>query len=88
MSSQTDDTPVREQALKRLRKKQEFTGHLFAYVTVNAFLIAIWALTSGGLFWPAFPLFGWGIGILLHAWDVYRGEPSEEEIRKEMARMK
>jgi hypothetical protein len=40
------DTSLRERALKRLRKKREFAGHLPAYVAVNGFIIRIWAVTS------------------------------------------
>jgi 2TM domain len=57
-------------------------------VTVNALLIGIWASTGAGFFWPVFPLLGWGIGIAFHALEVYRGEPSEEEIAKEMDRLR
>jgi hypothetical protein len=37
---------------------------------------------------PAFPLFLWGIGLVLNAWDVYWHKPlSEDRIREEMERM-
>jgi hypothetical protein len=79
---------LREQAIVRLRKKSEFGAHLLAYLLVNAFLVAIWAVTGAGFFWPAFPLFGWGIGVAFNAWDVYGRKPvSEDQIRREMARM-
>ncbi len=82
------DDEVRERAIARLKAKGEFKVHLLAYVLVNAFLVAIWAVTGAGFFWPVFPLLGWGIGIVFHAWDVYRGEPSEEQIRREIDRMR
>ena len=49
---------------------------------------AVWALTNpDGFFWPVFPLFLWGIGVVMNAWDVYRGgEFNEAEIRREMER--
>jgi hypothetical protein len=25
-----------------------------------------------GFFWPIFPIVGWGIGVVLNAWDVFR----------------
>jgi 2TM domain len=42
------------------------------YDLVNAFLVVIWAVTSGGgaLFWPVFPILGWGIGLAANAWGV------------------
>ncbi len=40
-------------------------GHgLAPYLAVNVLLIAIWALTGAGYFWPIWPLLGWGIGIV------------------------
>ena len=29
-------------------------------------LIAIWALTGMGYFWPVWPILGWGIGVVSH----------------------
>src|SRR6266542_1215220 len=58
----TDEGDLRQRAIANLKKKREFATHLLAYVLVNAFLVAIWAVTSDGtLFWPIFPILGWGI---------------------------
>ncbi|WP_344573200.1 2TM domain-containing protein [Actinoplanes palleronii] len=47
-----------------------------------------WLTTPDGFFWPMFPLFGWGIGVAFHIWDVFVGsEPSEEAIRAETDRL-
>lgn len=79
------DEALREQAIRRLKKKRDFQGHLLVYVLVNAFIVAIWAVTGSGFFWPIFPIIGWGIGVVLNAWDVYRpDEPDEDRIRREM----
>jgi hypothetical protein len=78
----------RDRAIARLKQKRDFGAHLFVYLVVNAFLIGIWAVTGAGFFWPAFPLFGWGIRLVLNAWDVYWRKPvSEDRIRHEMERM-
>ena len=52
---------------------------------VNAFLVLIWALTnSDGFFWPVFPIVGWGIGVVLNAWDVYRNDEfADDDIRRD-----
>ena len=87
----TDDQEIlRERALKQLKKKRDFHAHLVVFVLVNSFIIAIWAVTSsGGFFWPVFPIGGWGIGLVMNAWDVYHGEDfTEEDIRREMARLR
>jgi len=83
-----NDEELRDQALKQLKKKREFSADLFAYVLVNAFLVGIWAVTGSGFFWPIFPILGWGLGIFFHAWDVYQRPPTEDQIRKEMDRLK
>ncbi|OFW79119.1 MAG: hypothetical protein A2Z48_09305 [Actinobacteria bacterium RBG_19FT_COMBO_70_19] len=73
--------------MRRLKAKGEFKVHLLAYVLVNAFLVVIWAVSGANFFWPVFPILGWGIGLVFHAWDVYGNEPSEEKIRREMDKL-
>lgn len=80
------DLALRERAVKRLKKRRDFYGHVLFYLLVNAFLIVIWTVTSsGGFFWPVFPLVGWGIVVIMNAWDVYvSDEVDEEKIQREM----
>lgn len=85
MNSQND--LLRDQAIKHIKVRREFTGHLIIYFLVSGVLLAIWAMNGGGYFWPAYPILGWGIGVFFHGWAVSRGEPSEEEIRTEMERL-
>lgn len=81
--------PLREAAVDSLKKKAEFRAHLLAYVLVNAFFVAVWVVTGAGFFWPVFPIAGWGIGLVLHAWDTYRKQaPTEQDIRREMDRLR
>ena len=79
------ETELRERAIARLKKKNEFAHDLLAYVLVNGLLVVIWALTGHGFFWPAFPLAGWGLGLIFHAWDTFGSAGfSEERIHWEM----
>lgn len=80
---------LRDKALRQLKKRRDFYGHLLVYALVNAFLVVIWALTDvHGFFWPVFPIVGWGIGVVMNAWDVYgRREIDEDQIRREMDRL-
>jgi len=43
-----------------------FDAHFRVFVLVQLMLVAIWALTGLGYFWPVWPLMGWGIGIVVH----------------------
>jgi uncharacterized ion transporter superfamily protein YfcC len=79
---------LRERAVKRLKKKSDFRVHLMIYLTVNTFLVMVWAVTGAGFFWPVFPIAGWGIGVIANAWDAFaRDVPTESQIRREMDKL-
>ena len=79
----TERTRIRS----RLQARRDFGSHLAAYVVFNGCLIAIWALTGGGYFWPAWVLGIWGAGLLLHAWETFGHRPiTEADIDAEMRR--
>jgi hypothetical protein len=78
---------LRDRAVEQLRKKRAFYGHLLVYALVNTMIVVIWAMTSGGFFWPVFPMLAWGIGVVMNAWDVWHGEFSEDQIAREMTRL-
>lgn len=85
MAASDDD--LRTQARKRLEKRRDFAAHVAAYVVVNAMLVGIWAVTGAGYFWPIWVILGWGIGVVLNAWDVYfRKEITEADIDRELQR--
>ena len=82
------DDQLRELAKARLIKRRDFVAHLFAYVLVNVFFIAIWVITGAGFFWPVFPILGWGIGLFFHGWDTFSAPLSEARIDREVARLR
>jgi hypothetical protein len=78
---------ARDQARKRLEARRGLNGDLVAYVVVNAFLVAVWAMSGGGYFWPGWVMAAWGIGVVMHAWDVYFRRPiTEADIDEELRR--
>ena len=86
----TDDADreqvLHDKAIRQLKKQRDFRSHLLVYILINTFFVAIWLLTDpNGFFWPMFPIAGWGIGVIMNAWDVYgRQEITEEDIHREM----
>ncbi len=87
MTNKEDE--LRELAKDRLKKRRDLGSHLVAYVVINAMLVGIWAVTGGGYFWPAWVIFGWGVGVVLNVWDVYFRRPvTEHDIQREIERLK
>jgi fatty acid desaturase len=83
------DLQRRETARKRVTQRREFIQHVTVYLVVNAAIVAVWALTGGGYFWPAWVLFGWGVGLVLHALSVIGPlrDVTEEDVDRELTRM-
>jgi hypothetical protein len=84
------DSVLRDRAVARLKKRRDFRTHLVVYVLVNGMIVVIWALTNRhGLFWPMFAILGWGIGLVLNGWDVYRREElTDQQIEREIGRLR
>ncbi len=55
------------------------------YAVVNVMLIAIWAASGGGYFWPIWVILGWGIGLGCHAAPLLAGVGTRP-VRQELAR--
>ena len=81
-----EDQERREAAIKRIKDKRDFKTHVVTYVLVNLFLVGVWAVSGSGYFWPGWVMAGWGIGLVLHGWQTYRGDRpiTEEDIQREM----
>lgn len=89
----------RDIAIRRIRAKSDFRIHLVVYLIINTMLVVFWAFTSnvltagpgspGSFFWPIFPIVGWGVGVAIHGYTVYRGGVyTEEQIQREMRNLR
>jgi adenylate cyclase len=77
--------PDLQAAMERIRAKRSFGRHATIYVAVNLLLVAIWAITSRGYFWPIWPLLGWGVALGVSYWRAFFHRPiSDDEIRREV----
>lgn len=70
-----------EEALDRIEELKGFYSHLASFVAVNLFLFAINVVSSPGSWWFVYPLFGWGIGLAIHAFNIF-GTNANWENRK------
>lgn len=77
-------------AKKRVEELKEFYGSLTAYVFVMPFLVYVNYRTSWGFQWFWFPLFGWGLGLTIHAFKTfgYGASWEEKKIREIMEKEK
>ena len=81
---------VQDDALWKVAKKRSnFKLTLTIYLLINALLVGLWFYTTGAksYFWPAWPMLGWGVGLIFQFIDAYlsTGVFSEE---KEFERLK
>lgn len=67
-----EDQSDYKRAEKRVEMKMGFYVHCSVYVLVNALLAAINLWKSPQEIWFYWPLAGWGVGVGLHAWRIYR----------------
>jgi fatty acid desaturase len=85
----TSPQALREQALRRVKKRRDFKAHLLVYGLVNAVVWGIWtviAVSSHSWWpWPVFLTLGWGIGLVMNAWEVFLRKPiTEQELQREI----
>jgi hypothetical protein len=83
--------PEKDAQLWRMAQQRAgFKKSLFTYITVIAFLWAIWWITTGkkgmgGTPWPVWVMLGWGIGIAFQYFKAYNGDKetlAEQEYEK------
>jgi 2TM domain len=93
MNDTPTDTPTdvqadaRKQAIGRLKAKRDFKSFLGTAAIVIVIVVAIWALSDQGYFWPIWVILGLGIALFfsgLQAYGPHRGPITEAEIQREM----
>ncbi len=58
-------------AMKRVAALKRFYSHFFIYAAIIIMLFVIDLLDQSGNFWFYWPLLGWGIAIVAHAFAVF-----------------
>lgn len=77
-----------QKARKKVKAIKGFYTNLVSYILVISFLIFINLKYTPEHLWFFWPMFGWGIGLMFHAFGVFRivpffGEDWEEKKIKE-----
>ncbi len=82
-----DEQAKYQEAKKRVEEIKGFYFHLISYIVINAVLVVINLLTSPEYLWFIWPIIGWGVGLLIHAFTVFgnvMGKAWEERKIKEI----
>lgn len=61
----------RKAAAERVRRLRAFYTHLFTYLVINGFLVAVNLLASPGTLWFYWVSLAWGIGLLFDAFETF-----------------
>ena len=82
-----------ERAKERVRAIKGVYIHIFVYLVVNLGLVIINLITNPKQLWFYWPLAGWGLGLLAHAFSVliigglFGKDWEEKQIAKLMAKV-
>lgn len=60
-----------QRAKERVKELKGFYVHITLYVIVNTGLFIVNMVASPGNLWFYWPLLGWGIGVIVHAFSVF-----------------
>jgi transcriptional regulator with XRE-family HTH domain len=73
MTTTTDTSHERQEAeaFQYVRKLRGFYLHLFQYVVINLFLLAINLVTAPHQLWVLWVMGGWGLGLLFHGFRTF-----------------
>jgi fatty acid desaturase len=78
---------IRHKAVARMRAKLGLYWHATAFVMANTAMIAINLIYSPEARWFVWPLAGWGLGLVMHAFATLQtGDVSEAMVQAEIQR--
>ncbi len=87
----TNENDLRAKAIKRIKRRRDFQGHVIFFLIVNTGLWLIWATINRAdtdHLWPAWVTGIWLVILVIDAFKVYGERPiSDQQISKEMRRM-
>lgn len=63
-----------DRAKAHVQELKGFYSHLAIYLIFVCIFIGL-NVYSGGFFWAVFPILGWGLGILGHAFNTFQWNP-------------
>lgn len=65
----------REPALDRAQARRDALSLTLTGPLVTAILLAVWAATGAGYFWPIWPMLGMSIALVITLWRAFGPSP-------------
>ncbi len=79
----TERSDVEERRLFNKHRRGEWLSHLISYVAANGCMMALDLWLAHRLTWSVWPLFGWGIGMMIHTGQTFvHTDETEAEFEK------
>jgi hypothetical protein len=78
--------PEFENAQKRIRKIKKFYKELASWAGISVFLVALNLFLSGNISWAKYPVFFWGIFLVVEYFQVIRLQRIDKEWEDRMMR--
>jgi len=69
------------------RRRRWLVAHAAVFAVINGLLFAVNAATTPGQWWVLFPVFFWGLALLLHAGLAFGVAPSSRALERERRRL-
>jgi fatty acid desaturase len=66
-----NDTTNRDRAAERAQARRDAIAFTCTGPLVTAILLVVWAVTGAGYFWPAWPMLGMSIALLVALWRAF-----------------
>ena len=68
-----------ERELYQRYRQKDLRQHGIKFLIVNTFFVALNLVTSGGLGWSLYVMWGWGLALTLHVWRTYQTDSPRYE---------
>lgn len=85
------DPELEDEARRRIRARRNFAQMLLVFVVISLAMIAVWAFTGAGYFWPMWPIGGLLLATIFSALNLlglFRNDVRRSEIEAELERMR
>jgi hypothetical protein len=69
------------------RRRRWLARHAAVFAVINGLLFAVNAATTPGQWWVLFPVFFWGLALMLHAGLAFGTAPSPRALERERRRL-